>query len=339
MTEPSSFAGGISAPEPDGRERILREIAAGRSFLLLTHENPDADGIGSMLALGRVLEKADREVVLLVPGDAASSFGAMKGMENVSRTLDPEARFDVVVALDVADRSRLGKLRDEIAGRGVLVNIDHHETNTRFGDLNLVDPQASSTGEIIYGLIRSAGFSLDPEAAGNLLAAIQGDTGSFRYENTTAECLRIAAEIVESGVRPWEVWRAAMPPCTLSRLRLLSMALASLELYHGGRLGMLAVTREMLEDSGARGAETEGFVEYVRVVPGVEIAALVRETDHRAYRFSLRSNDWVNVAELAARFGGGGHPRAAGFQGRGPLADLKEEFIRTAAGYLDGTIN
>jgi phosphoesterase RecJ-like protein len=182
-----------------------------------------------------------------------------------------------------------------------------------------------------------AGLPINQSVAENLFAAIQADTGSFRYANTTPSCLRVASEMVSMGADPWEVSRKVVFGSSVSRLKLLEMALGTLELHCGGKIGIMTITAEMIDRAKAHAAEMERFVDYPRFVSGVEIAVLIRQRHDRRFKFSLRSNDRVNVAELAGRFGGGGHSNAAGFEDSGSLSVLKERFLKEAVCFFDGT--
>jgi bifunctional oligoribonuclease and PAP phosphatase NrnA len=310
-----------------------------RRFLLMTHKDPDADGIGSMLALGKSLSDAGKEATLLSQELLRPPLNYLKGAGQVVTQVDPDRVFDVAVVLDCAEKERLGCAADQLKGHLPLINIDHHETNSRFGTLNLIEPESSSTGELVFGLIQAAGFPIGPEVAENLFAAIQGDTGSFRYANTTAKALRAAADLVERGADPWDISRKVMESHSMPRLRLLKMALDTIRLRHQGRIAVMTLTCQMVEDAGAHEADSEHFVDYPRFVRGVEIGALIRETSADECKFSLRSNSYVNAARLASRFGGGGHVRAAGFTYHGPVTAALTDFLREAERFLDGTFD
>jgi len=303
----------------------------------VTHKDPDVDGIGSMLAFGKALLNAGKEVVFLTEEKVPSPISHLKGADGIIWRLDPGKNFDVVLAFDCGDRKRLGVSSNCLEGRRPLINIDHHETNDFFGDLNLVDADSSSTGELVFELIKGAGFPVDSDIAENLFAAIQNDTGSFRYENTTPRSLEIAAELLRYGVSPSQVSQKITGGYGLSRLKLLQMALDAMEFYYDGRIGIMTVSSEMFKNAGASWEESEKFVDYPRYVSGVEVAALIRQTGKNNYKLSLRSNDNVNVSLLASCFGGGGHARAAGFKSPGPISNLKKNFLKKAGRFLDGT--
>jgi phosphoesterase RecJ-like protein len=306
-------------------------------FLLMTHKDPDADGIGSMLALGKSLSDAGKGATLLSQEPLRPPLSFLKGAGRVVTQVAADRVFDAAVVLDCAEKERLGCAADQLKDHLPLINIDHHETNNHFGTLNLVEPESSSTGELVFGVIQAAGLPIGLDVAENLFAAIQGDTGSFRYANTTARALRVAADLVERGADPWDISRRVMDNHSMPRLRLLKMALDTIHLLHKGRIAIMTLTRKMLEEAGAHEADSEQFVDYPRFVRGVELGVLIRETGADECKFSLRSNDRVNAARLASRFGGGGHVRAAGFTYQGTVTAALTDFLKEAERFLDGT--
>jgi len=315
---------------------ILKEKT---SFLLLTHKDADADGIGSMLALGKALLNAKKEVVSLTEEPVNSPVRLLKGYDRIVREVDFETDFDVVITLDCGDKDRVGAPHKYIEGSALIINIDHHETHDPFGDFNVVDSGSSSTGELVYRVIKECGFPIDFEMAENIFAAIQADTGSFKYENTTSQSFRIAAEMMDYGVEPSRISLMMTDDYSLSGMRLLEMALGAVEFYYEGRLGMLMVSSEMLEKARAQWEDSEKFVDYLRHVSGVELAVLVRETGRDIYKFSMRSNRKVNVAQLAAMFGGGGHARAAGFECHNAIGAVKNNFLKETGRFLGDISN
>jgi phosphoesterase RecJ-like protein len=317
--------------------KISAVLTEGKRFLLMTHKDPDGDGLGSMLALGKSLSDAGKEVSLLAQNPIQHPLNLLKGADQIVNTIDADRDFDAAVALDCAEKSRLGKFENHLRNYRPVINIDHHETNESFGDLNLIEPESSSTGEMVFRLLEDAGLPIGADVAGNIFAAIQTDTGSFRYSNTTAEALRIAAALMELGADPWEISRQVMNSYSLPRLQLLEMALSTIEFHHEGSIASMILSREMFQKTGAQQADSERFVDYPRFIFGVELGVLIREIGKNDCKFSLRSNSWLNVARLASRFGGGGHVRAAGFRFQGSLKDVKNDFLKEAGRFLDGT--
>ncbi|MBW1779846.1 MAG: bifunctional oligoribonuclease/PAP phosphatase NrnA [Deltaproteobacteria bacterium] len=317
--------------------RIAAVLAEEKRFLLMTHKAPDVDGIGSMLALGQSLHDAGKEVVLLTESPVPHPLNLLEGTDGIVNSLDPERDFDVAIALDCAGKERLGAADWHVKEYRHVINIDHHETNDSFGTLNLIAPESSSTGELVFRLIQAAALPMGPDVAENIFAAIQGDTGSFRYSNTTPEALRMAADLMERGASPWDISRKVMDGYGLPRLKLLEMGLSTIEFHHEGQIAMMTLCRDMFQRAGAEPVDSERFVDYPRFVFGVELGVLIREIGENDCKFSLRSNSRLNVARLASRFGGGGHVRAAGFSHRGPVQAIKNDFLREAGRFLDGT--
>ncbi len=316
--------------------QIVSLLLEKKRFLLATHEDPDGDGIGSMLALGRSLSHAGKEVTLVSQKPITGSLKMLSGSNRIQDSSLIQGRFDAAIALDCAEKTRLGPVYDDFKNSHLIINIDHHETNDYFGNMNLVYPDKSSTGVIVFELIKAAELPIDADIAGNLFAAIQTDTGSFKYSNTDTETFRAAADLMEYGAVPWEISRKVMDGYGLERLRLLQYVLATLEVFHDGSVAMMLVTEKMLQQSGAEEADSERFVDLPRFASGIELSVLIREKGKDNYKFSLRSNNKVDVAKLASRFGGGGHSKAAGFSGKGPIERLKKTLLDEVAAYLGG---
>jgi phosphoesterase RecJ-like protein len=314
-------------------DKIVKLLLQKDNFLILTHKDPDLDGIGSMIALGAALRKRGKKVVLFAEEKLEPPLGNIKGAELISTEL-PTDRFAATLVLDCSDLNRLGKAKEIALLNRPLISIDHHETNDYFADINLVVPDSSSTGELVYKIIKKANLSIDQLIAEDLFAAIQADTGCFKYENTTSSAFSIAAELLKYGVNPWDVYRNTTEQYTLSVLKLLELSLGTIELHHDGKLGIMSITLNMIKTAGAYPGDSERFISYPRFIVGVEVAALIRQISEQEYKFSLRSNGKVNVAQVASLFGGGGHAKAAGFECRGDLSELKKRFIEEVSHFL-----
>ncbi|MBW1674270.1 MAG: bifunctional oligoribonuclease/PAP phosphatase NrnA [Deltaproteobacteria bacterium] len=313
---------------------ILNDIATiverGKRFFLASHKDPDGDAIGSLLALGEALILSGKEVVLFNEGPIPDSMAFLVGSERIVDGFNPESEFDALFVLDCGTLERLGEISSDICNIKPLINIDHHENNSQFGDVNFVDTNSSSVGEIIYRLIQVADLPMSKNIAENLFVALQTDTGSFRYANTTKEAFTIAGEMVGWGINPWKISRRVMDEYSLNKLRLLELALKTIEIFHAGKVGLISITQQMFSKAKADNFDSERFVDYPRFISGVEIGVLIKELGKDYYKFSLRSNDWVNVADLAYHFGGGGHPKAAAFTRHGSLDSIKQEFLDKA---------
>jgi phosphoesterase RecJ-like protein len=214
-----------------------------------------------------------------------------------------------------------------VRGIGRIINIDHHVSNAFFGDLNLIDPGASSAAEIIYDLIRALPAPFTREVAQNIYTGLLTDTGSFHYSNTSPKAFSVARACLLAGVDPWEVSQKVYDTQPLPRLRLLPRVLDTLELLEDGRVSSVVVTQQMLREAGATVGMTEDFINFPRSVQGVEVALLFREVTSRKYRVSMRSRGAVDVALIAGQFQGGGHPAASGCTVEGSLSDVKNQIL------------
>jgi len=318
-------------------ERIVQVVREGKRFLITSHENPDGDAIGSMLGLGLALEMAGKDVVFYNKDGIPRVLEFLSGSEKVNSSLNSiQASFDCTLIVDCTDTSRVGKEFERfiVSGRcGTRVIVDHHQTNKPSADLYLLNPDASSTGMIIYLLLKTLSLKITPEVAKNLYATIVVDTGSFSYSNTTDETFRVAADLVELGADPWEISRAIYESESLGKLKLLGEVLPTLEVSEDGRIAWVFVNREMLKKTGTSREDTEGIVNFPRSIKGVEVAMLFREEEPAdngtRWKVSLRSNGELNVSQIAEKFGGGGHKRAAGCLITGTLTDVRHRLIRS----------
>jgi phosphoesterase RecJ-like protein len=305
-------------------------------FLLVTHENPDGDALGSILAMNLALDQLGKDNVMYLYGDAPlpAEYRFME-LGNLRRQLPPDWRDRVLLAVDCANESRLGPDPKLIAEAPLVIDIDHHHDNTRFGQINLVVPNASSTGEVLRDVFAELGVELTPEIAEALYIALVTDTGRFQYSNTTPKALRLAAELVEAGADVHRIFQWVYETVQFAKLKLLARALERAQIYDGGRLVVSYLVRSDFTDIGAAEAYSEGIIDYLRAVEGADMAALIREpprSDGPARRVSLRaSTDELDVSAIARKSGGGGHRQAAGFSSDESLEEITKFIEREFA--------
>jgi phosphoesterase RecJ-like protein len=310
----------VTAPGTVPRE-VVEAIAAGRRVLLFAHVYPDGDVLGSQLGLGLALRAAGRSAVFACVHQVPEPFHFLPGAGDVQQWKAGQNGFDLIVTLDCPDPGRLGGLLEGARGPGSRVlNIDHHGDNRGYGDVNWVDTGAAATGEMVYDLLEAAALPLTTDVAVNLYTAIITDTGSFRYSNTTPKTLRVAARLLEQGVDPAHVATAVYETRELAGLRLLGAILQRVEADPDGRLAWLVIDRAEMASPDL--PEGEEFVNYPRSLRTAKVAVLFRELPD-AVKVSLRAKGEVNVARIAARLGGGGHPNAAGVVLATGLAEAK----------------
>jgi len=305
-----------------GLDEAVRLIRAGKRFLLTCHVLPDPDAVGSMLGLAAVLRSLGKEVVLYNRDPVPDTVCFLEGVDDIRQSIPPGVRFDATLITDTAARSLLPRTLPPLAVTGPRIVIDHHVAHDDFGDVVVRDVDACATAIVVFELARALGVQpLPKEAAEPLYTAMVADTGSFRYPGTTASTLRLAASLLDVGVDPWRVSSHVFESWPMERLRLLGFAINAIETEFTGRVAILCVPLTMMERAGASERMVEGMVEYGRMIKGVEISIMLWErkprSDETDYgqllsRLSLRSAGTVDVAKIAAAFGGGGHRAAAG---------------------------
>jgi phosphoesterase RecJ-like protein len=330
----------MSSPQTTSEvEAVADAIRSRDRFLLITHENPDGDALGSILATKLALDQLGKDTVMYLYGAAPlpAEYGFME-LEGLGRALPEDWRERVLVAVDCANESRLGHDPELLTGVDYVIDIDHHHDNTRFGNANLVVPNASSTGEVLRDVFAELGVELTPEIAEALYIALVTDTGRFQYANTTPKALRLAAELVDAGADVHRIFQWVYETVQFAKMKLLARALERAQIYDGGRVVVSYLLRTDFTDIGAAEAYSEGIIDYLRAVEGAELAALIREpprSDGPARRVSLRaSTDELDVSAIARKSGGGGHRQAAGFSSEASIEEItefiKREFLASA---------
>jgi len=300
------------------RDAVVDALRAHDRFVVTSHDNPDGDALGSLLAMHLALGALGKDSVMVLGGASPlpGEYGFL-GLSEHGLLREPPADVGerVLVAVDCAQESRMVESR--LLDAALTIDIDHHHDNTRFGDVNLVVEDASSTGEVLADVFRELGVGLTPEIAESLYTAVVTDTGRFQYSNTTPKALRLAAELVEAGADVTKVFVEVYESTPFPKLKLLARALERATELADGRVVVSELRREDFEDAGAEEPYSEGIIDHLRAVDGAELVALVRELPvgaASARKGSLRSQpDGVDVSAIARDFGGGGHKRAAGF--------------------------
>lgn len=312
----------------------IAEILQGVSHVVLvTHVHPDGDALGSLLGLADILEDQGKKVFRYLEEPVSSLYDFLPDCDLVETDMAALERFAEAagegnvasISLDCGDCDRLGQAKRDLLAISPFVVIDHHHGHRAFGNLLWLESDRSSTGEMVYELAQVMGVQLSEKAAFSLYVAISTDTGSFRYENTSSRTLRIAADLVAAGVRPEEVADKVYDNYSLERLRLMEMVLATLQIFVSGQVGLIHVSAEMFERSGATAGDVEGFVNYPRALRSVRVAVFLKEVKKGVISVSLRAKGDCDVAAVAASFGGGGHRNAAGFR----FADKSMEDVQS----------
>ena len=323
----------MSSPETHDLAAVVEALRSHDRFLVTTHENPDGDALGSLLATKLVLEQLGKDAVMVLYGDTPlPGEYAFMALDGLGRRWPDDAESRVLVAVDCASETRV--VDTSVLERATLVvDVDHHHDNSRFGDVNLIVPDASSTAEVLRDVFRELGVRLTPEIAEPLYIALVTDTGRFQYTNTTPKALRLAAELVEAGADVHRVFQGVYESVQFAKLKLLARALDRAQVYEGGAIVVSYLLRGDFAEVGAAEPYSEGIIDYLRAVEGAEMAVLIREPPRRpgdgpARRVSLRSSvDELDVSAIARRSGGGGHRQAAGFSSEASVEEITE-FVR-----------
>lgn len=320
-------------PASPERAQLHEFLARHQRFLLTTHVNPDGDAIGSEVAFARFLRAQGKTVRVLNDSPTPHAFGWLAAdlpvevySEDLAETCFAEA--DALIVLDTGNRQRIGRLADHLNRHAIAIAIvDHHATHDGFGQVNVIEPSCAAAAVLVYELMHEAGVPIDQVTADALYVGLATDTGNFRYSNTDARALRMAADLVGIGVDVSAVTSRVHQTAPAGRLRFFGEALAALEMRHGGQLVVLEVSPEQFERHGLVGADTEGLVDMPRMIEGVEAVALFSEVEPGKVKVSLRSTGRVAIDGVCSRWGGGGHLHAAGVQMRGSREQAKAKII------------
>jgi phosphoesterase RecJ-like protein len=321
---------------------VLAALSSNGRFLVVAHENPDGDALGSMLAMTLGLRALGKDALMYLSGtgNMPGEFAFMS-LDEVLRELPADIGERAIVAVDCANARRIGQDPAILDHAKTVIDIDHHHDNTRFGSTNLIVADASSTAEIVRDLLWELGVSLTPDIAEALYVGLVTDTGRFQYSNTTPKSFRLAAELVEVGADVHGIFRNVYETVQFAKLKLLARALDRAQLYEGGRLLVSHLLRSDFEDVGAEEPYSEGIIDYLRQAEGAQMVALIREPPSDSggptRRISLRSSqDEVDVSAVARKAGGGGHRQAAGFTSEESIDDIAEfirrEFVASTGG-------
>ncbi len=315
-------------------DRIVQHLKTSKRVILASHVNPDGDAIGSLIAMGLSLEQLGKPVLMYNESPIPAVYRFLPGVHRIVSRVDDVAAHDTAVILDCGNLARIGGIAGRVEALETVINIDHHLTNTRFGSLQAIDPQACATSEIIYRLLDPLGVTIDRGIAAAIYTGIFTDTGSFRFSNTNRAAFSICEAMVRHGVDPYEVARHVYGTYSLGRIKLLNLALDSLEIAAGGKLSIMTLSRDMLAETRTQPEDVDGLINYAKRIEDVRLAALIQEREAngngqgQSYHVSLRSDGSIDVAAIAAEFGGGGHASAAGYNVHATLAEIKAEIIR-----------
>ena len=308
-------------------DNILEEIKNAETILILAHESPDGDAVGSCLAMKLALEKLGKKPDVIME-KVARVFDFLPSREEIKEQSDIE-NYDLVISLDCATLPRLvGNKYFENAKKTIV--IDHHGSNQMYGDINFVNPVSPACCQILVGMFQYFNIDIDKDLGTCLLTGIITDTGGFKYSGVTVETFEFASELLEKGVKIHEIYKKVLDTKTKANFELTRLAMDRMEFLEDGRVTFTYINNEDLKKVNAEDGDHEGLVQIGRDIEGVEVSVFIRqkEDDENTYKISMRSNSYVNVSDVCLMFSGGGHERAAGATIQGDVKTIKEKIIK-----------
>ncbi|MCF7668335.1 MAG: bifunctional oligoribonuclease/PAP phosphatase NrnA [Verrucomicrobia bacterium] len=326
-------------PLPKVIVRILEALKKHQVFCIVGHGRPDGDCIGSQIALTQALLQHSK-TVFCWNEDPVPQKLAFLDPDSLVRPPRCDLKFDCVIALDSASLERIGKAVDCIKERRFLINIDHHPSNTKFGDINWVSPKSPSTAELVYRLLKAGNYSITPAIADCLFTGISTDTGSFQYPTTKPHTFTIAGELVKRGANLATICDEVYQSYSLSRIRLLQQVLSRFHLVNNNKVAYFWLKNSDFERTGSDVSESEGLINHIRDIEPVVVACVFEEIEPNVIRISLRSKDEnLSVAEIARKFGGGGHSSAAGARIEGSPETVQKQVIKAIVEALNSFVS
>lgn len=312
-----------------------------KRIMVTTHMNPDGDGLGSELAVWRLMSQVGKETLILNSDPVPENYSFLTEFAtyNVYSQNDHFSEKDLIIVLDISDLKRLGRLSEAIRScPAKKVCIDHHAANSGFADLNYIDSSASSTGELVYRISKSMGMEIDSISALGIYTAIITDTGAFKYSNTTSSVHRISAEMIDAGVSPDYVYGMIYEHKSEKRMRLLGNVLREIKSSCNGRIVWSEVTLEMRKKENVEYEETDGFIDQLGFISGMEVYLLFLERDDGKIKVSLRSKNNFDVNRFAGKFNGGGHTHASGILLEGEMENIRNKVITSLENDMSGNM-
>jgi bifunctional oligoribonuclease and PAP phosphatase NrnA len=318
--------------------KVINEIKQYDDFIITTHVNPEGDAIGSVVAMEGLLQQLGKSAVMVVQDKVPANLKFLKGTELITEEVPLGFTPRTALVLDCPVIERAGKIATHVAECKSIINIDHHISNEFFADVNWVDPEASSVGEMIYSIIEGCGEKVDMPMAEAIYTAMITDTGMFNYNNTRYATHKIAGMLLKVGVDPKRMYTEIFENKSPVNLRVLGRVLTTLEVEESGKIAVMTLTVEMRKKEGVKNLSTDEFINYPRSVKGVEVAVFFNESvnDEAMVNISFRSNGDICVNRIASMFGGGGHPKASGCLVTGNLEEVKQTVMEKVRGYVRG---
>ncbi len=317
-------------------EEIIAVINQHQRFVILSHIRPDGDAIGSTIALGSTLEAMGKDVTYINEDGVPESLAFLPGTDRVKQPTDEILDIEVAIAVDCANKPRLGENALKMAASAKLwINIDHHKSNPGYGDLNYIDANSPATGQILYQMITELGLTLTDEARDSIYVAVSTDTGSFQYAGTTAATYEMAADLVNRGLDTGRINEQTYDSFPYRRVALTRELLNTLEISSNGEIADWQLLNKVKRDHNLQPDDSEGLIDMIRSIQGVNVALFFEELMDDSIRVSIRSKiGSIDACEIAQVFGGGGHAKAAGIRMPGPISEARSAVICEVSKHL-----
>ncbi|HZH93592.1 MAG TPA: bifunctional oligoribonuclease/PAP phosphatase NrnA [Tissierellaceae bacterium] len=315
-------------------EAFKELIRTSERIAVVSHMNPDGDNLGSLLAAGLSLEKMGKGVLFVKADIIPEDYRFLPGVERLSPVDETIDMLDLLLVLDSSDPDRLGENRFLIDKSQKVVNIDHHVSNSEFGDINIVKPEMSSTGEILFELLLQMDMPIDSEIASLIYVAMSTDTGRFTYQGVTGKTHETVARLYGYGIDAYAINNSLYQRRSLERTKLFIRAVSNIRLYKDNRIGIVRVTKSMLDETGSSMEDTEGIVEFIRDTDSVEAACILKEIDDGVVKISLRTKNIVDANKVCSVFHGGGHSRASGATVEDTIDNVESRLLDEINKYL-----
>ena len=312
-------------------DNIKEEINKAKDIVILTHENPDGDAVGSALAMYLTLKKMNKEVDVIIP-EYSNVFKFLPGAESIKKE-GKETPYDLAISVDVTGIKRLNGFSKYFENAITKIQIDHHEVNDMFADYNFVNPASPACAQILILVIEELGIEIDKQIGTCLLTGIITDTGGFKYEGVSAETFEFASWLLAKGVNVSDIYKRVLQVKSRANFELRKLIMDRMEFLHDNKITFTYITSEDMQKVKAMPGDHEGLVEVGRDIEGVDVSIFLRQTE-KGYKASLRANNYVNVSDVALLFNGGGHMRAAGCDMAGDLEQCKEKIVKAVEKYI-----
>lgn len=309
--------------------KAIELIKKSNNIFIASHINPDGDNIGSSLALALALKKINKNIVVLKSDIIPTDFTFLPGIDLIKKHDDKLDDIDLFIVLDCGDEDRLGQNKSLFESAKKTINIDHHISNTNFGDINIVDSKSAATGELVYHFIKQMDIKLDKDISTNIYTAISTDTGSFKYESVSSDTHRIVADLLDIGIDKTEININLYESMSFTRMKLFIKSLTTLETFNDGKIAVIKVTQDMLKETGASLEDSEGIISFITKLSTVEAACILKELEKENIKISLRTKRYLDASSICNEFNGGGHKRAAGCTIYKNVTEAKQLIIKS----------